>query len=557
VILTSGALEWISAKGESQTWDEGIHIAAGYAYLSLGDFRWNQEHPPLVKLMSALPLLVLDLELPVNSESWRKLDETQLGIDLLYHSRPKADSILLAARSMNILLSLAFLLSLALLVRRRFGKAAALLAVCLCGFDPNLIANARYVTTDFPLTVFYFLAVWLWTAYLTGGRVRQLLLAALAFALAMVIKFSAILLIPTLAILYVARWWQAPAKFPWRRIVTVIATFAAVTFAIVAIVYWPETVRCWTKTVTPLSISVKRGNLLGEILYRAGRWFRLPSHAFFTGLSKVADHNASGHTSYLLGMRSDQGWWYYFLVVYAVKSTMAALLSTLLLAAAGVGLVWGARRAGLRQAISALRGASFLWFGLLIPPVVYFASSMSSAINIGMRHILPIYPFLYVGVAVLLARANWQRAARPVMFFLAALQIGECAWIAPDYLAFFNAPSGGPGNGPRYLVDSNIDWGQDVKKLKKWLTAHHTDTATVLYFGNAQMDAYGIHALDFPDALDEKGWDSLNGYAVASVTPLYGVYVPLDRVARLRFREPVAKVGWSLYVYDFRKRGGL
>ncbi|MBV8905003.1 MAG: hypothetical protein JOZ22_15340, partial [Acidobacteriia bacterium] len=198
------------------------------------------------------------------------------------------------------------------------------------------------------------------------------------------------------------------------------------------------------------------------------------------------------------------------------------------------------------------------WYGLLIPPLVYFALSMTSGIDIGVRHILPIYPFLYLAVAVLLSRAiqgqaSGKRWARLAMLGLACLQIAECAWIAPDYLAFFNALVGGPGNGPRYLVDSNIDWGQDVKKLKKWLKAHGTNTARVWYFGNAQMDYYGIYAAAFPDPLDQKGWDAINGYGVASVTVLEGVYVPLNTVAPLRLKEPMAKVGWSMYVYDLRK----
>jgi hypothetical protein len=179
---------------------------------------------------------------------------------------------------------------------------------------------------------------------------------------------------------------------------------------------------------------------------------------------------------------------------------------------------------------------------------------MTSAINIGMRHILPVYPFLYLATAVVLTRANGWRWAGITAVALAALQIAECATIFPDYLAFFNAISGGPGNGPHYLVDSNIDWGQDVKKLRDWLRAHGTDTARIWYFGNAQMDHYGIRADGFPDPLDEKGWNAIDGYAVSSVTVLEGVYVPLNQAAPLRLRDPIAKVGWSMYVYDFRKK---
>jgi hypothetical protein len=120
-------------------------------------------------------------------------------------------------------------------------------------------------------------------------------------------------------------------------------------------------------------------------------------------------------------------------------------------------------------------------------------------------------------------------------------------------LAYFNALAGGPGNGPQYLVDSNIDWGQDVKKLAKWLEAHGTHKAYVYYFGNAPLRYYGVDDIGLPPARDQKGWEAIDGYAVASVTPLEGVYVPLEELAPLRLRRPIAKVGWSMYVYDFRK----
>ena len=114
--------------------------------------------------------------------------------------------------------------------------------------------------------------------------------------------------------------------------------------------------------------------------------------------------------------------------------------------------------------------------------------------------------------------------------------------------------AGGPGRGPEYLVDSNIDWGQDVKKLLHWLDAHGTRRARVFYFGNTPMDYYGLEAPGYPAPLDQAGWDEIDDFCVANVTPLNGVYVPLDVLAPLRMREPVAKVGWSMYVYDLRKK---
>jgi len=553
VIAIAGTLEVSSALGETQTWDEGIHIAAGYAYLTRGDFHWNDEHPPLVKLMSALPLKRLGLAMPVESDAWRKNDEIRLGIELLYHSRIPADRILFAARSMTMLLSVLFLAALAWWTRRRFGPAAALLAVVLCAFDPNLIAHSRYVTTDLPVTVFYFFTCVLWVEYLENGRPRNLAAAAAAFALAMASKFSAVLLIPILAALYGFRWAQRPREFPIRRVGIAAGAMVGALLVVVNVVYWPETVRCLTTHVERLDQVADRSTFTGSILYRAGEWFHLPAHEYLKGLNNVATHNASGHNSYLLGQRSDKGWWYYFPVVFGVKSTMAALAAAALLLGAGVWRLLKRGRPSDPSRRSRFQAIPPVWAGLLFPPLFYFVFSMTSAINIGMRHILPVYPFLYVASAALLARLGARRAARYAMVALGALQIAECASIAPDYLAFFNALSGGPANGPHYLVDSNIDWGQDVKKLVKWLDAHGTRKAYTFYFGNAQLRYYGVDEMGIPPPLDSKGWDDIDGWLVANVTPLQGVYVPLDALAPVRLRDPVARIGWTMYVYDLRK----
>src|SRR5438132_1044895 len=210
----------------------------------------------------------------------------------------------------------------------------------------------------------------------------------------MVIKFSAVLLIPTLIALYAICWVQRPGSFPLSRAAIAAGTVLGAVALVVGIVYWPETVRCWTTAVTPLAGLANRETLTGEILFHLGRWFHLPAHRFLFGLNAVATHNAGGHASYLLGMRSDQGWWYYFPVVFAVKSTVAALAAVALLLAAGVWMAAGVWIAPIsRQVLSVFRAIPPIAIGLLLPPVLYFAISMSGGINLGMLHILPVYPF--------------------------------------------------------------------------------------------------------------------------------------------------------------------
>jgi 4-amino-4-deoxy-L-arabinose transferase-like glycosyltransferase len=545
-----GAVLAVTALGETQTWDEGIHISAGYAYITRGEYQWNVEHPPLVKMMSALPLLGLRPRLRLEGEAWKRGDQIEMGVEFMYKNRVHADRILFAARSMTILLTVLGGLALALWTRRRFGASAALIALALYCFDPNLVAHGRYVTTDVPMAVFYFLTCAVWAEYLVSGRRLHLALAAVTFSLAMLVKFSAVLLIPVIALLLAIRWFQRPAEFSARRVLTAAAVTAAVLVVLVAGVYWRETVRSLRTETVPLAECVDRSTATGRLLSLAGRWFSLPCHSYPYGLSAVALHNQSGHPSYLLGMHSETGWWYYFPVVFAVKSTVTALLATALLLSLGL---FRFARAGTRALAARARKAPFAWIAITLPPLFYFITSMTSAINLGVRHLLPVYPLLYVATGAAIA-ANGRRSVRyagAVLVFLAALEFGS---IYPHYLAFFNFPSGGPGNGPRYLVDSNIDWGQDVKKLAAWLEARGTRRVWINYFGKADMKYYGIDEAALPTPEETQAWSDIDGYAAASVTPLYGVYVPYESLAPLRKQPLIAKVGYSIYVFDMRKR---
>ena len=542
-MATVGVIEVRSALGETQTWDEGIHISAGYAYLKLGDFSWNVEHPALVKLVSALPLTRLGLVADIAGPNGERKDQIRYGRDFLYQNRRPADTILIAARSPNILLTLLFIVAIAWWTRRRWGPAAGLGAAALCAFDPNLIAHGRYVTTDFPLTVFFFFACVLWVEYLEDGSRKRLLAAVAAITLAMLVKFSAILLAPPLVLLYAICWIRRPKEFPVRRALLAGGATIVVLSLSALILYWPDTLRCLRGKCVPLASVVKENNPIGVILVYLGRKLHLPAHAYLYGLGSVAEHNAGGHDSYLMGLHSSTGFWYYFPVVFAVKSTLAALAATLAVVCAGL---WAAARGRLRK-------LSPMTFGLLLPPIIYFFFSMTSGINLGMRHILPCYPFLYVGVAAILARPQSPRWCAALLFVLAGVQIAESASIYPDYLAFFNAAAGGPGRGPEYLVDSNIDWGQDVKKMRDWLARHGTRRARIYYFGNVEISHYGVQDLGFPEPLDQKGWDAIDDFVIVNVTPLMGTYAPLEDLAPVRLREPIAKIGWSMYVYDFRK----
>jgi hypothetical protein len=536
------SLQITTAVRENQSWDEHAHLSAGYAYWKAGAYRFEMDHPALAKLISTLPLLFLNLTFDKQSTAFKQYQEDEFGIEFLYRNRISPERILFAARAPMMALAILLGLALALWVRKKFGAAAALSALALYCLDPNIIAHSRYVATDMPLAVFFVLTSFAGVDYLETGKLRHLLLVSLLFALTMVTKYSGIVLAPALALLYLIAWWRKPAEFPLRRFAVATAAFIGVTLLVIAVVYWPDTLRCIRGGAESFAIWGDERTTVGRTLRLMGKWLHLPTHAYPFGLMMLADHTRYGHPGYLLGKQSMHGWWYYFPVAFAVKSTIAGLLATLAVSAAA--MVWLVSRRW--------RETPLVWYGLLLPPLLFFAAAMSSSINIGIRHVLPVYPFLYVLVAASLVHSRW-RLAPFLLAGILALQAAECAASYPHYLAFFNALSGGPGNGPRYLVDSNIDWGQDVKKLSRWLEAHGTNRVYFSYFGRDQVSHEGLDCLAVPVTADPTGRENIDGYVAASVTNLVGDYLPAEQLAWLRERQPVAKIGYSIYVYDMRK----
>lgn len=537
-----GAAEFISARGENQTWDEGIHLAAGYSYIRTGDFRLNPEHPPLFKLLAGLTLVPLKPQLPIPSEAWDGARQLEFSDRFLYQGRPGADEMLLRGRSVTLALSLALGLAIAVWTRRHFGEAAALGALFLYALDPNVIAHSRYVTNDMWVTAFVFFATIAWARYLRTGTVRDLLLAGVTLGLALVTKFTALFTLPVMAALYAARSWQT-RRFSARHAAASFAAAAALAALVIAAAYGPATLESLGGPA--LTSTLKEPTLMNAALRRLGWFFDLPDHPYFRGLSIVGRTGMLPHPAFLMGDHSNNSWWRYYPTVFALKAPTAAVLATLACIALGVWPLTRGPRLKLRE-----EGA-FRWVVLAAPITVYVPMLLISPLALGIRYMLPLFPFLWILVAAVIT----QRARRWMLACLGALLLAETAAIHPYYLAFFNAPSGGPGDGPRYLVDSNIDWGQDLKRLSQYLrSVGWNRPIPIAYFGSAKLSYYGVEWQELPKTGEAEKRAKLDSLAAISVTMLQSPYTGED-YGWLRELKPMAKVGYSIYVYDLRKGG--
>lgn len=551
LLVRMGYVQVSSARLENQTWDEGFHLAAGYAYLRTGDYRMRTENPPLGKLLNALPLLILNPDPHTDDPAWLRPDRIAFGRIFLYRNRLLADTILFPARVVTILLSLGLALAVALWTRRQFGAGAALLACFLCCLDPNLIAHGRYVTSDVIATLFIFLACAAWTAFLNSRRKRALVAAGIVLGLALASKFTALALLPVFVLLYLIRWWQRAEGLSARHLVTSLLLAGVIGAAVIGVVYAPDTVRLFTNPPPRVDRFADRGGFSSQLLGTIPFVKRLPAHPYLLDLLDFAGHVRTGHEAYLLGRIRQHGWWYYFLVAFAVKTPLAVLLLAAVAAVAGVGFLFR------KRLLERLRAVPPQWAAVIVPPLALFGVAMSGGHNLGLRHILPVYPFLFIAVsaaALSLAAGRRRLLVGGLLVAVLSLEILESVKIHPHYLAFFNLAAGGPEAGPRYLVDSNIDWGQDLKKLKAYMLAHELPDVCLCYFGNANVHYYKVRERSVPETQDLAGRASLDCVVAVSATPLQGVYVPAEWYRWLRELQPTARIGYSIYVYDFRKR---
>lgn len=529
-MVVMGALQFGSAMKESATYDEAVHLSAGYRYWRTGNFILNSEHPPLQKLLSALPLLALRPPMPDDPKLL--IDQSDYARVFLYNGPFPADRLLMLGRLPTMVMSLLLLASVAWAARHFFGAAAGVCAVWLCALDPNLIAHGRYVTTDLISALFFFLTVVAWVRYLQTPSAVRALWTALALGAALSAKFSMLILPGLLAGMLALHWlmvrdgWRAAAK----RFGTLIGVLTLGSLLLAAS-YGPESWRVFRGRKIEVEPTVING-------------VTMPRSNYLTGLLTVMEHNRTGHAAYLFGEVSLNGWWYYFPVVFVLKSTVALLLLF------GAGLWVGVRHVPL---LFRRPGESFVWVGLLAPPLLYFGATMTSHIDLGVRYLLPVYPFLYVLGAAALVRTLPPRTFTMAAAALLTLQAAETIPVYPEYLAFFNTPAGGRKAGPDYLLDSNVDWGQDLKKFKTYQDQHPGQKLCLCYFGSPEPDYYGIQYDYLPRTKDKDERERADCIGAISVTLLHDLYIEPGSYEWLRQKKPIGLVGSSIYLYDLRQ----
>jgi len=502
-----------AARHDSPTYDEPLHLTSGYVYLKTGLCWIDASAPPLSRIVSAFPLLFLPLEFSKEDPAWLNGKRFAFCAHFLFHNTVSFEILFLLARTMILLSGLLLAWMIWAWAEETWGKTAAAASLLYFASCPPLLAHGHLVTTDFGYTVAFMGALWGFWRFLKRPEERTpVLLTGAALGAALNIKYSAFS-IPVIfgSLALVERPWKISSMKTFLEGLKTIAFVAVILCLPFYGLKWP---------------------------------------AAWAGLSGVGYYSTHGWAGYLLGHFSEKGWPWYFAAVLLFKTPLILLA----LAVGSPGVVRGAieRR--------------FLLVWILTPALMVLVLTSFGRIQVGVRHILPMYPLLCMAAGAATAEF-WRTSATGRCVVVAAILgsffVSLTAY--PCYIAYFGELAGGSAKGYRILADSNCDWGQELRALSIYLKKTNAGPIYLSYFGNIDPTMYGIRyealhpVVDAPMARDrfvEAGQPGTVLLAVSATNRQGLYYMRRDTFRWLDSRRPVEVIGHTLFIYDITRDAG-
>lgn len=532
VILTT------SVMSKSPICDEsGHHIASGYSYVKLGDFRMNPCTPPLLRILIGLPLLPLNLELPLDHSSWFENNSSTFNYQFLFVYNKLAEKVVFLSRLPMIALSVLLAWLIFIWTDELYGYKAGLAALFLFIFSPTVLGNGGLAMLDMGCAFFMFLASFQFWRYLKNKTVFNLVLTGVCFGLAQSAKYTAVILFPLFLIFAIAdiilnkKGSMVKAIFNviiiW--IIGIIVLWATYFFEYKPLLENMPEVEEKVEFIRNLSYSVPFVNQekLATFLIDFSKNTPIPLSTYLYSFVGVVKTVVVGQRLMLFGQEIEGGSKIYYLVNYLVKTPLAAIIMILL----AVAFIRKRTKVGILANLF-----------ILLPIITMICIVTFSSLQGGLRYLLPMYPFLFVWLGDIV---NYDFGRLKKLFY--SILIGLGAWyfavsmlVYPHYLSYFNELVGGPG-GFGYKVTADLDWGQDFKSLKRYLDENNIEEVNLYCFGTVDPAYYEIKRDEvFPE-------EELK-------TPVKGEYYAVS--ARLLVSvpwtdeyKPIDRVGYNIFIY--------
>jgi len=542
-----------SVEFDSATTDEAIHIISGYLANNNNNFTIDPEHPFLAKRIYTLPLQIIQpyvnfqdkLFTSANDffyDSWSETREA--ANNFLYNWGNDADIILFYSRITGIIFTILFAFIFWYVTKKNFSALAGFFALLLFVFCPNILAHARLANTDIWYTGAYFFVVWAYVNYLFKitniksqklfNRLKFIILPGLMLGFALAVKFSSLtlpIILASLALTYYffnnkknkfwPYFWQKLFDFILMGLIGFVVVWASYNFSV-------EQVNQFAGKLPDL-IAGNYNNVLIKLEFLIK--FLKPAE-YWKGIALTMGSALGSRPAYLMGQFSYGGWWYYFPIVFLIKTPIPVLVLFF---------------SSIFYYIANYKKLTFKHSAILLSIFVFFGITLFSKLNLGVRHILPIYPFIFMLLGVFCA--DFLHQFRHYKYLIAIILTVLFVWyiassikIYPSYLSYFNEFIGGPKNGGNYLSDSNIDWGQDLRRLKQYLDDNKIyDKIKMEYFWTS-TDGPTYYGINWQQL--EQNNPNQKGYIAIGVSALAN-----KEFSWLKNYEPITRIGNSVYLY--------
>lgn len=573
------------ANDDSLTFDEIAHIPAGYSYVTKFDYRLNPEHPPLVKVLSGIPLLFLSLNFETSQELWNETNQWgeykqwEAGHYLLHEAGNNVDQITFWARFPIILISIGLAFLLFLWGKKIGGTATGIFALLLCVFDPNILGHNHLVTTDIGVAATTALSFYFFLSFVRHPSWKNTALTGLALGIAQITKFSAILLIPfflfLLFIFIILKLFEVENhKFRFiLRYAVKSVLIGVIIFFVIWITYIPFTYTMPTgvlSQIAPAKINPNDGfvdeKALSFILWSNENSITRSLGMYTQGILQVKNRVSGGNSTYFMGQFSNEAFTTYFPTAFLTKQTLFHLFFYVFAISTFLILIYQDILKLFTQKITKSLNESRKYFlqnfteiSLILFIIFYFYISITGNLNIGFRHLFPVMPLIYLVTARVCVNTYSKLitkkrilAVRYIFVAIIILMITEVVFAYPYYISYFNQTVGGPKNGYKIITDSNADWGQDLKRLKKYLDEHpEIDKIRLHYFGGDRPE----------NRLEDKfieWWESKRpiekGYYAISVNNLQGSIYDTNKSDDDSYKwtlnyKPIDQVGTSILIF--------
>ena len=567
IIASAVVLAILSVWNDSPVVDEVPHIGAGYSYVAQHSYQFNPEHPPLAKDLAGLGLLTLNLSQSAFSQKYSANWPTDVngqwnfGRALIFQTGNDAVTLVRVAKIPGMIFFIISAWIVFIWTRKLFGDKAGLLAVFLFSFTPTIIAHSRLVTTDVALLFGVMISLYFLERYLENQNTKNFWVASVAIGFGQLTKFSAFLLIPL--IIFLAMIWayanhkklSGIIRIAWKTALMIMIGFIFVVGPVYQLHLLNYSGEKQKADATVILSSYGNRAFADPVIWASDKPVLRPFAQYGLGVLMIFQRNVGGNQTYFLGNMYNKAVKSYFPIVYALKEPIPFLI-LFVMAVVGFFVYVRSREKHLKEWLRNHFAETTIFSWALF----YWATSINSNLNIGIRHLIPVYGGTAILVAgqlsVLCKHIKQKKAYIALIGIMCAWLLAETLMVFPYYLTYFNQLAGGPTGGHRYVVDSNLDWGQDLKRLADWVSVNNIEKISLDYFGWADQTYYLGNKLvwirngQYKNAMDFLRHNPSGGYIAVSATYYQQSIVSDKNYLWLTKYQPVTVIGNSIFVWN-------